>query len=73
MRFVGSSAPICGSIRLKWGMPIDFEALIVSHFGDPEFAEVFLSARRETAGVTASGTIKLPEICFGQRVKVRRQ
>lgn len=54
-------------------MPIDFEALIVSHFGDPEFAEVFLSARRETAGVTASGTIKLPEICFGQRVKVRRQ
>jgi ubiquinone/menaquinone biosynthesis C-methylase UbiE len=49
-------------------MRIDSEVVIMSYFGDPEFAERFLSSRRETAGVTASWIIKLAEISLGQRV-----
>ncbi|MGD0766004.1 MAG: class I SAM-dependent methyltransferase [Dehalococcoidia bacterium] len=41
---------------------------MMSYFGDPEFAERFLSSRRETAGVTASWIIKLADISLGQRV-----
>ena len=40
----------------------------MSYFGDPEFAEGFLSSRIETAGVTASWIIELAEISLGQRV-----
>ncbi len=40
----------------------------MSDFSDPEFAEGYLSSRRETAEVTASRIVELAEISVGQRV-----
>ena len=40
----------------------------MSYFGDPEFADGYLSSRRETADVTASQIIKLAEISPTKRV-----